>query len=248
MVLHKCDNCTIYETSRKDHMDRHKKTCCGQKEQIFTCDKCHIYETDRKPNLQKHRSACNIECIECNQKFQNKREHDKHFTKEHKRPICSLCGKEFGAQFNLNKHLKNQHNLTKTKESLNTSIGFVKFEEEYMDSNENNVSKVEKKHMCDVCGYSNVRKDTVDRHISRNHEESLKRKASEDPLNESRATKYRKLQKDVKAIDDSPTKTQYFERKFKKELDKVTENELLESELCFLYFLGESSLGVGFSL
>ena len=93
MVVHKCDICLVYETSKKGNLNRHKQTC--KEKPIFLCEKCLIYETNLKANLEIHINRCTIECVECHQIFANKKEHNAHYLKEHKSHSCSVCGKEF---------------------------------------------------------------------------------------------------------------------------------------------------------
>ena len=96
---------------------------------MFYC-KIRPYETERKYNLDRHVLSCQIQCSECREAFPQKQQLDKHIRKEHGNITCSICGKEFGNNRNLAKHQKNQHNLTKTKETLTTSIGFMKVNED----------------------------------------------------------------------------------------------------------------------
>jgi hypothetical protein len=50
-----------------------------------------------------------IECDECDEKFENKEILGKHLKKEHKKVYCGACRKEFENQETLKEHIKNFH-------------------------------------------------------------------------------------------------------------------------------------------
>ena len=63
---------------------------------------------------------------------------------------CPVCGKKYSRNDSLKVHMKQLHNLNQRKETVETSIGYIKFEEEQLDTNCNNET-VKSEHIWDIC-------------------------------------------------------------------------------------------------
>ena len=80
---------------------------------MFQCNFCLTYVTARNYNLTTNEKTC-----------------PKNPQEALKNDVCSMCGKHFSKKGNLTKHMKVHHKIYANKANVETSVGFLKFEEE----------------------------------------------------------------------------------------------------------------------
>ena len=177
----KCEECNkIFKTKFQYnmHSNQHRE---NSSDFMVCCDKCE-YRAKSKyylktHEIRKHTNECNFECDVCKKRFKMKSDLKFHLGRhnafEH---MCDACGRMYTSQDSLNKHrrvvhvndykfrcprchqkLLTQENLDNHMKSHEQLHGCdecdLKFTKKYyVTRHKKRVHKVEKRHLCSVCG------------------------------------------------------------------------------------------------
>ena len=163
----KCDQCPAMLTTQrtlKHHIIRYHST-----EWPFTCSECgkgFILKSEKEYHEKLH-SADPQQCKECGKIFLDPKLLDAH-VKEHEMTIeCTTCGKSFGSQRNLKRHMV----LHASRNKFECSVCKRKFSSRRYVNAHMNVHTGETPYICHICGKSYTFSSRCREHITRAHPE-----------------------------------------------------------------------------